>query len=121
MRRPFIWGSYDCATFAARAVQVQVGIDIIARMRELTPYHSHLSAHRLIRKLGLEGATSLVLGDSVSVSKLGRGDVVLISNEGQECLGVLVPPVVLAQGGDGIVGVPVTDALCGWRVRSCPR
>lgn len=111
---PFSWGSNDCCSFAAAAVEALTGLDPMA---EFQPYEGEFGAVRMVeRGGGLEALTSSVLGASVSPLMAGVGDIVLILNEGREMLGVCNGVNVAAPGEFGMVSLGMDAALAAWKI-----
>ncbi|MDQ0040813.1 DUF6950 family protein [Variovorax boronicumulans] len=111
---PFAWGTNDCCTFAAGAVLAITGKDPMASFE---PYDSPLAAARLVETGGgLSVLACSLLGPSVPPLMAAVGDVVLLTNEGRELLGVCNGPGALAPGKDGAVIVEMTAALAAWKI-----
>jgi len=110
---PFSWGSNDCCTFAAAAVEALTGENPMANA---PAYDSEFGALRLIAAAGgLRGLVSSFLGDEIPVRMAAVGDVVLVLNEGVELVGVCNGVNVVAPGPDGAVALPMTAAVAAWR------
>lgn len=108
---PFAWGERDCCLFAADAVEVITGTDFAADYR--STYDSALSAHRVIAAAG--GVPALVPFDEVEPSYAQRGDVVLLEQDGRDCLGIHLGHVIAGQGPDGLTFLPPNNAVRAWR------
>lgn len=111
---PFAWGSNDCCTFAAACIAAITGTNPMADVR---PYNTERAAARLISKGGglLALATSF-LGASVSPLRAGVGDVVLVTNEGREMLGICNGVNVVAPGEFGMVALGMQAAVAAWKI-----
>lgn len=108
---PFAWGTADCACWAADCVHALTG--------ERPAMPGYRSAREALRHLshmgGLENAANR-LGPAVSPLRAGVGDVVLVRAGKRLALAVCNGTVALAQGRDGLVSVPMADAVAAWRV-----
>lgn len=113
-REPFAWGSNDCVTFAADAVEHMTGADPIAHLRG--EWSTALEAARVIERLGgLREAVSDIWGAEIPPAYAQRGDWVLLEQEGRQLVGVCVGEAAAAPGDAGVVLVPMTAALAAWR------
>jgi len=111
---PFAWGSNDCCTFAADALEAMTGRDL----RGAFPvYEGALGAARAIEQGGglLHLATKL-LGDPVSPKMAAVGDLVLVLNAEREMLGICNGTSVIAPGEAGMVLVGMETAVAAWRI-----
>lgn len=111
---PFVWGSNDCCTFAAAAVEALTGAN---PMESIEHYDNPLAAARMVEAGGglLDLATSL-LGESVSPRMAAVGDVVLLTNEGRQLLGICNGINALAPGLDGLVALGMHTASAAWKI-----
>lgn len=111
---PFAWGSNDCCSFVAAAVEALTGRNPMAGV---DPYASEIGAAKLIARAGgLKALASQYLGEPVSPLMAGVGDVVLVNNEGREMLGVCNGVNVMAPGEVGMVALSMGAALAAWKV-----
>lgn len=111
---PFAWGSNDCCTFAASAIEAITGINPMA---DVTPYDSEMAAARLILRAGdLQALASQFLGAPLPPLMAAVGDVVLVMNAGRELLAVCNGGTALAPGALGIEVVGMESAVAAWRV-----
>jgi hypothetical protein len=111
---PSSWGSNDCCSFAAAAVEAITGSNPMATA---PAYDSEAVATRLIiRAGGLRSLASQYLGEPVSPAFAAVGDLVLVLNEGQEALGVCNGVNVLGPGVDGIAVIGMDAALAAWKI-----
>ncbi|MET3441395.1 hypothetical protein ABIC94_002153 [Variovorax paradoxus] len=111
---PFEWGSNDCCSFAATAVEAITGVN---PMVGIAPYDSAIEAARMTEEGGglAQLATSL-LGSPVSPVMAAVGDVVLVINVGREMLGVCNGVNVAAPGAAGMVALGMDAALAAWKI-----
>jgi len=111
---PFAWGSNDCCTFAAAAVEALTGVN---PMQSVPAYDKPLEAARLIEEGGgLEHLASSLLGAPVPPVMAAVGDVVLVINADREMLGVCNGTNVLAPGKDGMAVFGMDAALAAWKI-----
>lgn len=125
------WGSFDCFTFAAGAVEAKTGVDHMATLRG---YNDETSANILLRErfgsLDLRQVfLSIALEKAVEVplSEAQNGDIACVRWPGtrlvkehdinqQHGLGVVWNREVLAVAPNGLVRVPLTHHIVDvWR------
>ena len=102
--------------FAADCVLAMTGEDPAVDFRKT--YHTELGAARAIaRSGGMAAGAAARLGESVAPAFASRGDVVLLSMGTREAYGIcLGATVALPCEAGGVAFVPMTEALCAWRV-----
>ena len=119
---PFLWGSNDCCTFAAAAVEALSGANPMASME---PYGTEAgpkrkALRRLLRRIdkagGLQHLVSEYLGAPISPRMAGVGDVVVVMNAGAELVGVCNGTSVAAPGPHGMVMLGMDAAVAAWRI-----
>ncbi|MBB3639790.1 DUF6950 family protein [Variovorax atrisoli] len=111
---PFAWGSNDCCTFAAAAVEAITGKN---PMSSVASYTTEIAAMRLVvAAAGLRALACEYLGSSVSPLMAGVGDVVLVENEGREMLAVCNGANVMAPSKLGMVALDMSAAKAAWRI-----
>ena len=109
---PFAWGDNDCASFACGAVYAMTGERL-----EIPAADSAEAYARLLRDQGpLQAMVEALLGDPIAPAYAQRGDVVLLTLEGRETLGVCVGMDIAGPGADGLALVPMACAVAAWRV-----
>jgi hypothetical protein len=118
---PFAWGSNDCITFAAGAVEAITG-----QHPPMPVWHDVREAMRELRTIGgIERAVeSIGLIEWHRPDVARRGDVVLVPSvtavdgyrSGRPYMAVCLGHVCAAPGGCGIVYGPMSAAMRGWRV-----
>lgn len=112
---PFVWGSNDCCLFAADCVQALTGTDLAAAWRGR--YDSALQAARFLDEGGgLEAIAAEALGQPVSASYAGVGDVVLCENAGRLLLAICNGDLALGPGVQGVEPLDMSTALKAWKV-----
>ncbi|BEP42268.1 hypothetical protein GmRootV15_28570 [Variovorax sp. V15] len=121
-RAPFVWGTNDCCTHAAAAVEAITGANPMAA---LEPYGTEAgprrqALRRLLRKLdnagGLQALVTAHMGEPIQPVMATVGDVVLVRNEGRELLTVCNGVNAMGPGRDGMVALSMQDALVAWRI-----
>ncbi|MFV0678665.1 DUF6950 family protein [Variovorax sp. tm] len=110
---PFAWGSNDCCTFAAAAVEAMTGANPMA---DFPVYSSEIGAARAVANVGLQALATSVLGSPVSPIMATVGDVVLLINEGREMIGVCNGTTVAAPGEAGMVMLGMDAAIAAWKI-----
>jgi hypothetical protein len=110
--RPFAWGTNDCASFAADAVEAMTG------ERLQIPQAATPEAYaRLLRDQGpLQAMVEALLGEPIPASFAQRGDVVLLVLDDRDTLGICVGADIAGPGADGVVLVPMSHAVAAWRI-----
>lgn len=114
---PFAWGTNDCVTSAASAVEAMTGVDPIAH---LPAWRSVEEAAVALRQYGgVAGAVSSLF-EEVGVTMVQRGDIVLIpgiaTEAGDETIAVVLGGLCAAPGRHGFSFQPVRQALRAWKV-----
>lgn len=121
---PFAWGTNDCATFSADAIEVMTGIDIARDFRG--KYSTETGALRAIQKIA--GGTTLGDAAAYCANKCGmaerafplqakRGDLVLVKNgDGNEIAGIVAlnGRHVLSPGDAGLVRFSIMNVTRSW-------
>ncbi|MEI8396433.1 MAG: hypothetical protein WCF85_16995 [Rhodospirillaceae bacterium] len=116
--RPFAWGVHDCSLFVLDWIEQATGT------RPFDPrglYHDQSEAAVLLHKHWntddlITVATGL-LGQPLVTSMLaGRGDVLAFQRDKGVWLGLCVGSVGVAVGRRGLVTLPLSLAIYGWRL-----
>lgn len=114
---PFDWRSHNCVTFAAEWLRLATGVTL-----EVPRTQGVRDALRAVDAAGgLYAAACRQLGEPVPGLFAQPGDLVLL-NLPRSCgrvlrvSGVCLGSVVAAQGPNGLVMVPITEAEAAWRV-----
>lgn len=111
---PFAWGTHDCCTFAAGAVEAISGRNPMAA---IAPYADERTAARMVRDAGgLTPLASSLLGDPVTPLLAAVGDVVLLENGDRELLGICNGTTAIAAALDGMAAIEMTAALAAWKI-----
>lgn len=120
-RKPFAWGTWDCATFAAAAVEAVTGRDPFPW--SLGTYSDAKGARRFLRAgkwRSLEAAIDATVGNRRASPLLAqRGDLVLTAgDELGAAAGVvdLTGELVACLAPAGLVRLPLSAALAAWSV-----
>jgi hypothetical protein len=123
LRRPFAWGEFDCALYAADAINAMTGVDFAADFRGR--YDSEESAWRFLASLGYrdlgELASSrlpeILTPDGKPAPSLARrGDVGLFNGEQGQFLAICDGRTFVGPTLRGLQHAPLTACLRAWRV-----
>lgn len=113
MRAPFAWGkrANDCASFAATAVAVQGGPDVLGRLPD---WSTQRGAVRVLRQRGgLEAIVGTLLA-AVPTALAARGDVALVMTSTGPALMVVEGATLVGPGPSGLVRRPRADMVRAW-------
>lgn len=116
----FDYKVHNCAMFAGRCVDVMTGADYTSEF--IGQYKTRGEAYAFLKSAGyndLEAIPRKFFGDPLPhVSYAQRGDVALIHNNDMFALGIvsLSGQTVLSVGVNGLVHLPLSEALEVWRV-----
>lgn len=116
--QPFRWGPNDCAAWAADDVLAVTGQDLLAELRG--GRSTALGARRREKAIGgMPAAIERAGLQQVLPTLAQRADLVLLrAQPGQKrgALAVCMGEQACAPGRDGLVWVPMREALRAWRV-----
>lgn len=116
--QPFAWGTHDCCTWAADAVQAVTGDDPMAAWRG--SYASQEAAEAVIGPGGLSAHVAHVMalyGAPECPPRLAqRGDVVMVEVGNETLCGVVVGTSVLITGTERMCRVPMRRVVRAWAV-----
>ena len=116
-RRPFAFGAFDCALFAAGAVEAQTGVDL---RRELAGrYTTEVGAARVLRRNGFADPAEVAAKflPEIAIAQARQGDVAAIRTQAGVALAVVGGPHLLAaRAGSGLIALPLTAAVAAFRV-----
>lgn len=116
-RKPFVWGSHDCALFAAACIEAQTGVDLAADVRG--QYSSALSALRLLRKQGHRTYGDFMAArlPEIAPAMARAGDVVTVkASRRGDALAVCVGHDLKLPSASGTAILKLTDAIRAFRV-----
>jgi hypothetical protein len=119
---PFEWGSNDCCTFAAAAMEALTGRNPMASFESYGTSRGmrRQALRRLFRRMekagGLGAFAHQQLGPSSPPLFAAVGDVVLVMNEGREMLGICNGVNLMAPGSLGMVTLGMNAALAAWKI-----
>ena len=109
----FEWGTNDCCMFAVGAVKAITGVDYGAGYR----YKTEKGAAKVLAKAGgVEAIATKCLGESISPLYAQRGDVVSFESGKGLALGICVGDKIAAMRENGLMFLPMSQALKGWSV-----
>lgn len=116
-RAPFMYGQHDCCLFAAFVVDRMCDTDYYEQIRMQFRYSDEFAAINIIDSNGgLYEMTRKFLGDPIPVRNALPGDVLLLRNDGKALLAILEGHQAVAAAESGVVPLPLTDAICAWRI-----
>jgi hypothetical protein len=115
MAMPFVWGSNDCAIFAADCVHAITGQDPApAGLRR------HTTAKQAYRAIARHGGLSSIATDALGAPGPVRlacvGDVVLVKTGGRDALAICNGSTAMMPSARGLVSVGLDTASHAWRV-----
>jgi hypothetical protein len=121
--KPFAWGTHDCCTFVADAVQSVTGVDIAGDFRGL--YHDEAGAFAIVKRLtgGSTVADAMAycaarhgLWENKHPLMTGRGEMVAVRNGGTIIAGIvhLNGRHVVSLSESGPVRLPIRNVIRGW-------
>jgi len=114
-RTPFAWGTNDCAIFASDFVMAITGTD--PAPADLRLHRTAKEAHRAIQSHGgLASIATNAVGEPVSVSFAGVGDVVLLKAGKRDALAICNGSTALMPSAIGILSVSLDTATLCWKV-----
>lgn len=108
---PFVWGSHDCVTFAAGAVEAQTGRDPLA---SVTRWSSIREAFRVIKSYGgLAAAVDTVLSE-IPPALAHRGDIGAVPYKNDVLLVVVEGLTVVGPSYEGLLRLPRAAMTRAW-------
>lgn len=110
---PFAWGTNDCWQFSIKGVAEISDKDLTS----LFNYKTIKEAAKLMDDHGgMMEAANKYFGQSKSVLLAQRGDVVCLSNEGRELLGICIGELSAFVAESGIIMQPTLNCEKAWSV-----
>ncbi len=115
-RKPFRYGSHDCALFTAGAVKAMTGVDYARGWR--SQYRSLAKGRKLLAEKGHKDHVALVasLYPEIPVLRAQVGDIAVLDGDGGDALGVVQGALVWAADPNGLRSVPLIQAKRAFRV-----
>ena len=116
-RCAFVPGQFDCALFAAGAVEAMTGVDLAAHWRGR--YRSLRGGLRVLRSEGYRDHIDLVRAHfpPIAPSMAGVGDLGVIETDSGPALGLVLGPLVaVLKVGGGLDRVPLTRLEGAFRI-----
>lgn len=128
IKMPFIWGSNDCALFAADGIQAITGVDIAAQFRG--KYHDEASAMQAIKEICggasvADAAAYCAQQHALAEWKMPlfakRGDLVIVrlgDGSSNQIAGLvhLNGRHVVSVGERGLLRLPISNIVRSWHV-----
>lgn len=114
---PFKWGKNDCFLFAMDCVQMLRGEDVAKEFRG--KYQTMIGAVKLQSKHNMIGWLDRHFVRYENNNLIQRGSIVCYMHETHnppDALGICVGADFVAPGKDGVVFLPMTQVVSGWRV-----
>lgn len=116
---PFAWGTQDCLMFAADAVLMLRGVDVMAQYRGA--YATEAEGDSLLERDGgmeaILAAAAQAAGLAERAPKLARrGDLVLVRHGNLLMAGIVTGTAVAVTGSDGLAFVPTRMIVRAWVV-----
>ena len=114
-RKPFAYGTHDCALFAFGAVQAMTGLDMARGFRG---YRTLAGAMKRLRKAGLADQFALVARHlpEIPVSYARVGDLSVVPGDAGEAFGVVQGEYIHVLQKDGLALVPLLAASRAFEV-----
>lgn len=121
--RPFVWGSNDCALFAADVIEAMTGTDVAKKFRG--KYKTARGAAGQMKRFAGGGIPELAdkiaeqYGlDAIEPAFAQRGDVVQLDagDDIGPCLGICIGANFVAAGPDCLSEWPLVHAQRAWRI-----
>lgn len=115
-RRPFAWGSEDCALFAADCVRAMTGVDLAEALRGR--YRSQKGAGRVLAAAGFGNVAELLAAslNEIPPAFAGVGDLAVIAGPAGPSVGIVIGGLIAARAADGIASVPLARASQAFRI-----
>jgi len=110
---PFEWGKNDCCLFAANGVLVMTGEDYAKPYRG---YKTAKGALSRLKDIGVDGVATKALGEPKPPTLAKRGDVVSFESGDGLALGLCIGAKIAAVGQDGLIMLPMNQAIQAWSV-----
>jgi len=113
---PYEFGEHDCILFAANCVLAMTGRDPAEDIRGR--YKTEIGAARIIKNAGFENLGDMIADrlPEIKPTEARRGDVVLCDGPDGEFAAMVVGKTCVGPGRDGLLHVPLSQALRAYRV-----
>lgn len=114
---PFEWGSHDCCTFAAGAIEAMTGVDPMPEFRG--HYNDKEGADEALKTIGKGSLYSTLrgkFGNAIKPAMAQRGDLMMADADGAPALLICMGERSMGPGADGLVYWPTLQCLRGWRI-----
>jgi hypothetical protein len=116
---PFAWGTQDCMMFAADAVLMLCGVDVMAQYRGA--YATEAEGDALLDR---DGGMETILATAAQAAGLAerapklaqRGDLVLVEHGNLLMAGIVTGTAVAVTGADGVAFVSTRKITRAWAV-----
>lgn len=119
-RKLFQVGIHDCVAFAAEAVRVRTGREVLAELGLDPTWRTEDEASAAIESVGgYRAALTRLFGKPVAILQARIGDIALVSDPsrgGRELMGVVHAGHLLVPSLRGLSVAPLQTAVAAWRV-----
>lgn len=114
--QPFEWGKNDCILFASKAADQVTDRDLVPEMLGYGEYDK-ARAVEILREHGgdISGIFDKHFKRRIK-AMAKRGDIALVKRGATKAAGVVVGRFVICKTAEGVVNVPIKDALMIWGV-----
>ena len=110
--QPFVWGTNDCCTFAAGAIQDITGESVFE-----PSYSNAFEAQTFMESVGsIEAWMTDKFGEPVARLLGRRGDIALLSLEDRDLLSVVIGDQVVAPGSEHALFYAIEHCTKVWRI-----
>ena len=120
--RHYVWGESDCGTFACDVVKALIGVDLYEEFRGA--YNSERQYKKLLIANNCNSISELfeIVASEHGIYEIGkkfafRGDIVCMTVNKIESLGVYVGPCAMFHVEHGLISVSMDDCRLCWAVR----
>jgi len=115
-RRPFEWGSNDCALFSMRCVEAMTGVNPAASYAG--KYKTARGALGIIRRAGHTDLAAFAAAYFAAIhpSQANVGDVAAVQTEHGSALGIFGGACIHVMRADGLGTVPRSAAISAYRI-----
>lgn len=120
IHKPFVYAENDCCIFAAEAIRIMTGKDIMEDIRG--KYDGKESGYKFIKRFAedLVGTVRKVMEKhnfkEIPPLTAQRGDVVIYETNFGDTVGICLGEKIVTPGNDGIISNSVLEGRTAWRI-----